>query len=158
MTHPQPPNNSKLRLEQTRQAIVAHIQEKKERHTTVRDRLRKAFTPNRSGHHGTPMDVETKLLWRQRLSRLTDAVRDYWQDHPLHLALELAGPGLSGYAQRRPVSFLAISAAAGALIVLARPWRRLTVAGLVIATLRSQRISGVLRSAVYGDPRIHPPH
>ncbi|MES2483553.1 MAG: hypothetical protein V4609_16315 [Pseudomonadota bacterium] len=158
MTHSETPNDSKQRLERTRQAIVAHIQEKKDRRTTVRDRLRKAFSMDRSGRDATPGAADPSRQWRVRLARMTETARDYWQEHPAHFALEMATPGLKRFAQRRPVTFLALSAAAGALIFVARPWRMISITGLAVAALRSRRLSGALMSAVYGQPRGRPPH
>ena len=114
-----------------------------------------AFSTDRSGREGT---ADPSRQWRGRLARLADATRNYWRDHPAHLALELAAPELSRCAQRRPVSFLAVSAAAGALVFLARPWRVISVTGLAVAALRSPRISRALMSALYGEPQPHPPH
>lgn len=157
MTHSETHNDSKQRLERTRQAIVAHIQQKKERRTTVRDKLRQAFSTDRSGRDGTP-GAAAAGPWRGRFGLLGDAARTYWQDHPARFALELAAPGLSRCVQRQPVIFLAVSAAAGAVIFLARPWRLISLTGLAVAALRSRRLSGALMSAVYGQPRGRPPH
>ena len=64
--------------------------------------------------------------------------------------LATATPVLAKYAQRRPVTYLAVAAAAGALVVIARPWRMLSVSGLALAALRSPQLSGALISALYG--------
>lgn len=89
-------------------------------------------------------------LFGGRLQVLGDVGRDYWQHHPARLAIELATPALSAYAQKHPARFLAFSAAAGAGIYLARPWRLISVTGLAVAALRSPQLSGALISALYG--------
>jgi hypothetical protein len=86
-----------------------------------------------------------------RMGPLGEAAAAYWKHHPLRLALELATPTLSRVAQRRPVAFLAASAAAGAIIYVARPWRLISVTGLALAALRSPQVSGALIAALYGD-------
>ena len=48
-------------------------------------------------------------------------MRAWWRHHPAHMALELATPALSGYARRKPVQFLGIAAAVGAVVLVARP-------------------------------------
>ncbi len=92
-----------------------------------------------------------RRIFNGRFEALGEAGAAYWKHHPLRLALELATPTLSRFAQQRPVTFLAASAAAGAVIYLARPWRLISVTGLALAALRSPQISGALISAMYGD-------
>jgi hypothetical protein len=90
-------------------------------------------------------------VFGDRMGPLGEAAAAYWKHHPLRLALELATPTLSRFAQRRPVAFLAASAAAGAVIYVARPWRLISVTGLALAALRSPQVSGALIGALYGD-------
>lgn len=155
MTYSETHNDGKQRLERTRQAIVAHIQEKKDRRMTARDKLRKAFSTDRSSRDGTAGSADA-ASWRGRLGLVGDAARTYWQDHPARFALALAAPDLSRCVQRQPVIFIAASVAAGALIFLARPWRLISLTGLAVAVLRSRRLSGALMSAVLGQPRGRP--
>lgn len=86
---------------------------------------------------------------------LGHAVRAWWRHHPAHMALELATPALSGYARRKPVQFLGIAAAAGAVILIARPWKLISATGLLMAVLKSSQVSGLILSAMsaarYGE-------
>lgn len=89
-------------------------------------------------------------LFGGRFKALGEAGRDYWHHHPARLVVELATPALASYAQKHPMRFLALSAGAGALVYLARPWRLISVTGLAVAALRSPQLSGALISALYG--------
>ena len=55
---------------------------------------------------------------------------------------------LETYARRKPLQFLGIAAAAGAVIVVARPWRLISATGLVMALLKSSQLSGLVMSAM----------
>ncbi|MEJ7929125.1 hypothetical protein WG922_03975 [Ramlibacter sp. AN1015] len=92
-------------------------------------------------------------LFGGRFAALGDAGRTYWSNHPANLVVELARPVMSSYAQRRPVSFLAIAMAAGAVFYLAKPWRMISLTGLALAALRSPQVSSALISAMYGPAR-----
>ncbi|HWI77633.1 MAG TPA: hypothetical protein VNS31_00445 [Ramlibacter sp.] len=85
------------------------------------------------------------------------AVSGWWRNHPAHLGLELATPALSDYAGRKPVQFLAIAAVAGAVAMVARPWRLISATGLLMALLKSSQLSGLIMSAMsaadYPDDR-----
>jgi hypothetical protein len=76
------------------------------------------------------------------------AIRTWWRHHPAHMGVELATPMLSNYAYRKPVQFLAIAAALGAVVVVARPWRLITVGGLLAAVLKSSQVSTLVMSAL----------
>ena len=103
-------------------------------------------------------EQRARELFGGRFKALGEAGRDYWQHHPARLVVELATPALSSYAQKYPMRFLALSAGAGALIYLARPWRLISVTGLMVAALRSPQLSGALISALYGPQEAQPPY
>lgn len=79
---------------------------------------------------------------------LKRAASGWWREHPARLGLELATPALSEYAGRKPVQFLAIAAAAGAVVMIARPWRLISITGLLVALLKSSQLSGLVMSAM----------
>mgnify|MGYP003576750561 FL=1 len=89
-------------------------------------------------------------LFGGRFKALGEAGLDYWHHHPARLVVELATPALASYAQKHPMRYLALSAGAGALIYLARPWRLISLTGLAVAALRSPQLSGALVAALYG--------
>jgi len=82
------------------------------------------------------------------LGGLGHALKTWWRHHPAHMALELATPVLSGYARRKPLQFLGIAAAAGAVILVARPWKLISATGLLMAVLKSSQVTGLVLSAM----------
>lgn len=73
-------------------------------------------------------DAAMRVPGVQLISR---AVRDWWTDHPARQAGAAAGKAsisaVTPVVRRHPLGFLAVSAAFGAVTVLARPWRRPSV-------------------------------
>lgn len=99
-----------------------------------------AWTAAPPGHSA---DGGTGSLW----DGLREGASLWWQTHPARLALELGQPLLERYAQAHPMKLLALGAGTGAVLVLARPWRLISVTGLLVATLKSAHRSA-LASAV----------
>jgi len=170
-------SESSDRLAHTRLAIIEHIQKKQERRSSLGDKLRSVAALagfGRSSERAPPVSRDSGLpdytrpgvpgndpasrkerrarsLFNGRMGAVGEAAAGYWKNHPVRLAVELATPTLSRFAQRRPVIFLAASAAAGAVIYVTRPWRLISVTGLALAALRSPQVSGALISAFYSD-------
>lgn len=80
------------------------------------------------------------------------AVRAWWHHHPAQLALDLAQPVLGRYAKEKPLQLLGVAAGIGAAVVLLRPWRMVSLSGLLIATLKSSEVSGFLLSLLATKP------
>jgi len=76
------------------------------------------------------------------------ALRTWWRHHPAHMAVELATPALGAYAEKRPFRLLGIAAVVGAVVVVTRPWRLISVTGLLVAVAKSSQLSGLLMSAL----------
>lgn len=76
------------------------------------------------------------------------AARSWWRNHPARFGLQVATPMLSSYARRKPLQYLAIAAAAGAVLVVARPWRLVSVGGLLMAVARSPQLASVIMAAM----------
>lgn len=114
------------RLALSRQAIVDHI----EGRAAQRER------PTREGE--APEDARRESAW------WTDALRGWWQHHPANVALEFARPVLSSYAKGSPWTILAAAAAAGIAIVALRPWRMLTMSGLLFGLMRGSQLPRML--------------
>ncbi len=74
---------------------------------------------------------------------LREAASAWWHAHPARLALEVAEPVFKKYARAHPMRVLALSAATGAAVVLARPWRLISVTGLLVAAVRSTQVSAL---------------
>ena len=87
------------------------------------------------------------------LQTLTRTVQAWWRHHPAKVALEIAEPVLDRYAKNKPYQLLGIAAAAGAAAVLVRPWRLVSVTGLLLAALKSSGLANVALSFVSGQPK-----
>ncbi|HYW56897.1 MAG TPA: hypothetical protein VE934_08050 [Polaromonas sp.] len=70
----------------------------------------------------------------------------WWRGHPAHMALDFLKPMVQSYAEDKPVRMLGISAAIGAAIVVIRPWRLMSLTGVLIAVAKSKELSEVVRS------------
>jgi hypothetical protein len=76
------------------------------------------------------------------------AVQTWWRYHPAHMAVDLATPLMRSYARRKPLQLLAISAAAGAALTFARPWRLVSLGTLAVALLKSSQLSNLFLAAM----------
>ena len=71
-------------------------------------------------------------------------VERWWRRHPANAATQLARPFLDRYAKEQPGKLVAIAASTGALIVLAKPWRLLSVTAVVAAVLKSSDVADMV--------------
>jgi hypothetical protein len=126
------------RLERTRMAILEQAQR--------RDQHARARQPER--HEPEWHHEEQQRGGGNWFGGLRHALGTWWRHHPAHMGVELATPVLSAYARHKPLQFLGIAAALGAVIVVARPWRVITVGGLLAALLKSSQLSGLVMSAL----------
>ena len=78
------------------------------------------------------------------LGRIKYAAGMWWHRHPASAAVELATPLLSDYAGVHPFKLLGISAAAGAALVVIRPWRMVSASTLLVAAVKSSGLSNTL--------------
>lgn len=79
---------------------------------------------------------------------LRRALRSWWRHHPARLGLQVATPALSSYGGRKPLQYLGIAAVAGAVLVIARPWRMVSAGSVLLALARSPQLAGVLMAAM----------
>jgi hypothetical protein len=128
------------KLAATRRAIIEQAQH--------RDRRREHADRPSGGIGQTAGDAAEDGDEGGWLGGLGHALKTWWRHHPAHMALELATPVLSGYARRKPLQFLGIAAAAGAVIVVARPWKLISATGLLMAVLKSSQVTGLVLSAM----------
>ena len=87
-------------------------------------------------------------LWQD----IQRAAGSWWRTHPARLALEMVGPVFDRYARRHPMRTLAFSAAAGAALVLLRPWRLISVTGLLVAAVKSTQMSALAAQMLRPQP------
>ena len=60
----------------------------------------------------------------------------WWRHHPAHAAFQVADSALSHVASRKPYLMLGLAAGAGALVMLIRPWRLVSITGLLLAAFK----------------------
>ena len=97
-----------------------------------------------TNHEATGVDLNSERSSTWQL--ITQAAMTWWQHHPLQIAIEIGRPFLANYARDKPMQLLGISAGVGAAAVLVKPWRLVSVTGLVVAAFRSTKLSSVLLS------------
>lgn len=74
------------------------------------------------------------------------ALRAWWQHHPANIALDVARPVVAEYAREHPVRLLGAAAGIGAAAVLLKPWRLVSLGGVLLATMKSSDLSGIVLS------------
>ena len=129
-------SSAKQRLANSRQAIVRYMG-----HEEAADEP-EAHDGSAGVSPGTAQIDTSAGTWA-----LTKQVASaWWRGHPAHLALDVATPMVQSYAEKQPLKLLGISAGIGAVIVVLRPWRLISLTGLVIAALKSSELSSVAKS------------
>jgi hypothetical protein len=124
------------RLAISRKAIV--------RHMTLDDKTmpRSNEAPYDIGDE-SGLDSSALSVWPSAVAR---AVQTWWRSHPVSLAVDVARPVIAKYARGHPFKLLGVAAAAGAAIVVIRPWRLLSVGGILLAAIKSAAVPSVLMS------------
>ena len=112
-----------------------------------------------SDHAGTEERAGEQVKEGSPFSALSFALQTWWRYHPAHAALDLARPLFDRYAARRPIQLICIALAVGAAAALIRPWRLVSVGGLLLAAVKSASTPGVLLSmlSTRPDPSIKKP-
>lgn len=141
------------KLAQTRLAIIAHLQGRERRHEH-RGAERYEDPQQGAQHEGQGEPPRARGSGRRTpsgwLHHAQHVARSWWRHHPASMGLELVTPALSSYAARKPVQYLGIAAAVGAVVMVVRPWRLISVTGLVVALVKSSQLSGMVLSAMSG--------
>ena len=133
------------RLSASRKRLVAYMAQGEES-ASPHDALRSSET---TSEIADPVGKPKSMA----LQTLTRTVQAWWRHHPAKVALEIAEPVLDRYAKNKPYQLLGIAAAAGAAAVLVRPWRLVSVTGLLLAALKSSGLANVALSFVSGQPK-----
>lgn len=148
------------RLERSRLAILEHLHRKEQRRHPDRDE-----DPSRQQSGEGLGGPGPRARARRRVpgnwfDTARDAIDNWWRYHPAHMAVEVARPVLASYARRKPVQYLGIAAAAGAVVLLLRPWKLISVTGVLVALVKSPQVAGLVMSALSsgsnpeGDPPV----
>lgn len=69
------------------------------------------------------------------------SLRAWWEFHPVRVVGVVAEPVLAEYARQRPLKLIGIAAGLGAVLVVTRPWRLVSLGGLAVAALKSSQVS-----------------
>ncbi|SCK45464.1 hypothetical protein VAR608DRAFT_4439 [Variovorax sp. HW608] len=120
------------RLSLSRRALIAQLQEGTS--ADWRDAAPDESPPRQvDGHRGHP--------WSEVASHV---VRRWWRRHPANAAGQLARPLLERYAREQPAKLIAAAAATGALVVLIRPWRLLSITAVLAAVLKTSDVADLV--------------
>jgi len=95
----------------------------------------------REPHGGTPTPRPTTR--RGVLAR-------WWSRHPLNSAVDLGRPFLEDMAQRQPGRLMAYGAGTGALLMVIKPWKLLSLATVLSLAFRTSDLTGLIAGAFGG--------
>ncbi|MBN8756473.1 MULTISPECIES: hypothetical protein [Variovorax] len=79
-------------------------------------------------------------------------VQRWWRRHPAHAAGQLARPMLEHYARKQPAKLMAVAAATGAVLVLVKPWRLLSVTAVLAAVLKTSDVADIVNTLMQKNP------
>lgn len=79
--------------------------------------------------------------------------RAWWHHHPANVALDFAKPVVGEYARNHPFRVLGISASVGAAFVFFKPWRLMSVSGILLAAMKPSDITGFVLSMLTPSPQ-----
>jgi hypothetical protein len=134
------------KLARSRQAILAQIARNQRRHDP-REVSAPGYPagelPDDRDRHEEPHDPDEGWFGHLRY-----VVGTWWRHHPAHMAVEMIDPLMRGYARRKPMQLLAISAGVGVALTLARPWKLISLTTLAFALLKSSHLPGLLMAAM----------
>ena len=145
------------RLERSRLAILEHLHRKEQRRHGA---SQQAPAESLESHEGQPAPhARPRSRTGGWLDTARDAIDNWWRYHPAHVAVDIARPALASYARRKPAQYLGIAAAAGAAIFLLRPWKLISVTGVLVAVVKSPQVAGLVMSALSSghNPADDPP-
>jgi len=70
----------------------------------------------------------------------------WWRRHPAHAVGQLARPLLEHYARKEPAKLMAAAAATGAVLVLVKPWRLLSLTAVLAAVLKTSDVADIVNT------------
>lgn len=73
-----------------------------------------------------------------------NVVRRWWRRHPANAVGQVARPLLDRYAREQPAKLVAAAAATGALLVLVKPWRLLSITAVLAAVLKTSDVADMV--------------
>lgn len=149
------------RLAISRRALVRQLNGgEEEAHHPLReadDDLEYAHHDSPTAAHEAPAQDRGGNVWG---SVARSVVQRWWRRHPAHAAGQLARPLLEHYARKEPVKLMAAAAATGAVLVLTKPWRLLSVTAVLAAVLKTSDVADIVNTLMQktqSPPRKDPP-
>ena len=134
--------NPQERLAASRKAIVRHMnRHSEEAEVEERDEQREYADSQASGS-----------VFGGAWGIFKHTLQSWWRHHPANVAFDFAKPVLRRYAEDQPVKLLGIAAGIGALAVVIKPWRLVSLGGVLLATLKSSEVSSALLSMLSQPP------
>lgn len=162
-----PPLTPQQRLALSRRALVRELNGGEEparasRYATAQepdDDLEYAQhdTPDALAHEPRSRGRAGNNVW---LSMGRSVVERWWRRHPAHAVGQLARPLLENYARKQPAKLMAAAAATGAVLVLVKPWRLLSVTAVLAAVLKTSDVADIVNTLMQktqSPPRKDPP-
>ena len=133
------------KLARTRLAIIEHVYRKETRKQGRSDHVQP------DGEQWEAAEAAASSGSGGAFSRVKRAAKSYWRHHPARMGLQMAKPVLSDYARQHPATYISVAAVAGAIFMIARPWRLISAGGVLLALAKSPQFAGVLMSALSGS-------
>ena len=130
------------RLARSRLALIEHVHRKE---------MKKNPHVQADGEQWEAAEAAAASSGGGWFTRIKRAAQSYWRHHPARIGLQVATPMLSAYARKQPLAYMGIAATAGAVLMLARPWRLVSVTGVLVALAKSPQLAGVVMSAMSGS-------
>ncbi|WP_077001072.1 hypothetical protein [Variovorax sp. KK3] len=142
------PLTPQQRLAMSRRALVAQLQGRNPRlHAAPGfEAPEVGFDEPPSPPHESMLD---RIAWLQ-VGR--QVARRWWQRHPANAATQLARPLLERYAREQPGKLIAGAAGTGALLVLVKPWRLLSVTAVVAMLLKTSDVADLVTTLMHKTP------
>ena len=137
------------RLARTRLAIIEHVHRKQGK--PDRARAQRARGEKEDGEQWEAAEAAAATARGGLFRRIGRAARTYWRHHPARVGVQMATPVLSMYARKHPAAYLGVAALAGVAFMIARPWRLISVTGLLVALAKSPQLAGVVMAAMSGS-------
>jgi hypothetical protein len=103
-----------------------------------------------------PPRMSDRLVWA---GVARNVAQRWWRRHPANAAGQLARPLLERYAREQPLKLLAGAAAVGAVTVLVKPWRLLSITALLAAVLKTSDVADLVTTLMQknSSPQKDPP-
>jgi hypothetical protein len=135
------------RLAISRRALVAQLQGREHR-ADVREPVEEAAAQPTQRE-----SIIDRVAWA---SVARSVVQRWWRRHPAHAAGQLARPLIERYAREQPLKLIAAAAGTGALIVLIRPWRLLSITAVLAAVLKTSDVADLVTTVMHKNPNSPP--